>query len=258
MIFRVVLILLFYSLSLFAEWRVTPKIEAGFYSPQLSGTLSNVHGSSDFISDYGYDKASASYFSVDLLVDYDYIPNLSISYFNMQENADATLDKNITVAEEVFSSKVTTLTDLSILNTIIYQDFKTKGKMFSLFGKRLYSGDVEFDIGMNVKLLSWNFEIQDKTDTTRDSAWIKVHELVPLPYVGFNYYLYRFVFHAEASALSFVEAKALNYEVVGSFRVVDNLFLSAGYLYEEFKAVEDDDTVEFTSSGYKVSFMYAF
>jgi len=258
MIFRFTLVLLFFSLSLFAEWKIKPKIEVGFFSPSLDGSISNIEGSSDFSTDFLYDKASASYFAADVRIKYDYIPNLSISYFDLQENSDATLDKNVTVGEGVFGSKVTTLTDFSVLNTTFYQDFYTQGEVFSLFGKKFYTGDIEFDIGVNVKLLRWKFELRDQTDTSKASSWIDVHELVPLPYVGVNYYLYKLTLCAKASALSFVDAKAINYQASLSFRVINNLSLTAGYMYEEFKVVEDDDTIEFKASGYKVSFIYAF
>ena len=258
MIFRFILVLLLTLSSLFAEWKIDSEIEAGLFLPNLDGSISNVHGSSDFTQDYLYDRASASYFGVDLFIGYDYAPNFSFDYFNMQDNSDATLDKNVTVADGVFNSKVTTLSDFSVLNSVIYQDFKQKGKVFSLLGQKLYTGDIEFDVGLNIKYLTWNFEIRDQIDTTRPSSWIHVNELVPLPYIGCKYYLYGFIVHAEGSALSFVEAKAMNYQVALSYRVIEGLSLSGAYLYEHFEAVEKNDTVKFTASGYKASFLYAF
>ncbi|MEA1983976.1 MAG: hypothetical protein U9N39_10565, partial [Campylobacterota bacterium] len=59
-------------------------------------------------------------------------------------------------------------------------------------------------------------------------------------------------------ALSFIEAKSTNYQLGASYRVVGGLSLSAAYLHEEFEAVEKSDTVSFSTSGYKLSFMYAF
>ena len=259
MIFRslLVLMLLFYS-ELFAESKTEIKIEAGIFMPNIDGSIENVHGSSDFQNDYVYSDATASYFAADLKLPYKYAPNVMVKYFYMQENANSTLDKNVTVADGFFNSKVSTVTDFAVLNTILYKDFKQKGKIISLLGRKVYSGDFEFDVGLNVKVLMWNFEIIDQINLSKSPSWIHVQEFIPLPYIGFKYHLYRFSLFADASALSFVEAKAFDYQVGASFRVVSRLSLSGSYVYEKFKAVEKLDTVNFTTSGYKFSFIYTF
>ena len=262
MIFRL-LLPFFMTLSLFGAenaWysKIDTKIEAGIYLPSSSGTISNIVGESNFKDDFGYYNTEATYLALNLLLDYDYVPNLNINYFNMQDNQSATLTKTLKVADGTFSSNVATVIDYQVFSVIIYQDLKLKGKMTSWFGKSFYSGDMEFDIGLNTKLIKWNYEVQDLSDTTKSPSWIHVSEFIPLPYIGMKYYLYNLIMYADASALAFSSAKSTSYQVGLDYRVVGGLYLSAAYMYEQFKVLEQQDTVDFKTAGYKFSFKYAF
>ena len=258
MFFRFLFVLFFFISGLLAESKVQTKIEVGIYLPILDGSISNTVSSFSFSQDNLYEKATASYFGLDLLLDYDYAPNLRIDYFNMQTNKDALLTKEVVIADGTFSSSISSVINFNVLNTVLYQDFKQKGEVFSFFGKKYYTGDIEFDIGLNAKYIFWNSEVQDKTNLTTSPSWIKVNEFIPLPYLGFKYYLYDLTFNSSISALSFVEAQSINYQFGLSYKVISGLSLSAAYLHEEFKAVEKKDTVDFSTSGYKFGFMYAF
>ncbi len=253
----------FLLLSLHAKektWysKIDTKIEAGVFLPDMGGTITNSIGVANFESDFGYEKSTASYFALELILDYDYAPNFNLNFMSMKENSDVTLSRGLEVADGSFNSSVSTVLDYSIANAVFYQDFKKKGKWISVFGKPYYSGDLEFDVGLNVKMINWNFEIQDKTDLSKASSWIKVNEFIPLPYLGFKYYLYNLTVYANVSALSFNEAKSTSFEVGVDYRIINGLYLSAGYLYEQFKAVEKHDTIDFDTAGYKFSFKYAF
>jgi len=234
------------------------KMEAGMYIPTSAGTISNTQGVSDFKDDFGHTDLQASYFSLTFLIDYDYLPNINISYFNMKDNQDKTLNREVRVDDNDFNSSVSTTLDYNILNVIFYQDFRQKGKFIPLFGKKYYSGDIEFDIGLNAKMITWKFNLQDAVDRTLPLSWITVDEYIPLPYLGFKYYLYNLIVHGEISALALSKAKSTSYKVGFDYRVIDNLYLSVGYLYEQFKAVEELDTIEFKTTGYKFGFKYVF
>lgn len=262
-------LLLVFSLSLFAQsnsWysRVDAKIEAGLYLPQLSGSIENVKGTSDFSQDLGYDKAEASYFSLELRHNYDYIPNVYISYFNMQDDKSTALDsdanatKSVTVANETFNSGIFSTIDYQVFNTTLYQDFRIKGKAFTLFGTHPYSGDLEFDVGLSVKYFQWKYEIKDLSNLSRATSWINVDEFVPVPYIGMKYFRYKLLLYANANALAFSKAKSSAYQVGIGYRVVSGLYLDASYVYERFKAVEKQDTVDFKTTGLKFGFKYAF
>jgi len=258
-----VLLPLIFSLSLFAQsdqWysRINAEIEAGMYIPTLSGTIENIHGISDFSQDFGYTDAKASYFSIELRHNYDYIPNLYLSYFNMQDSQSATLTKTVQIVDKSFNSDVFTTIDYQVSDATLYQDLQLKGQVFKLFGRKFYTGDLEFDIGLSAKLLKWHYEVKDLTDLARASAWIDVNELIPLPYFGVKYFYYDLMIYTNINDLAFSKAKSSAYRAGIDYRVVGGLYLSASYLYEQFNVVEQQDTVEFKTSGLKFSFKYAF
>ncbi len=238
--------------------KIDSKIEVGLFIPTFNGTISNTKSSSDFQEDYGYSDAKASLFSLEINHSYDYIPNLYLSYFNMKDNRDTMLSESKEIADEDFNSSVSTTIDYTLLNVILFQDFKKRGQRVSFLNSSFYTGDIEFDIGINAKVIDWNYEIIDKTDLTRTPSWISANIIIPLPYIGVKYYLYDLITYANISALSFSTAKSTSYQYGFDYRIIDSLFLSAGYMYEKFKAVEDSDTINFTSEGYKFSFKYAF
>jgi len=241
--------------------KIDTKLEASLYMPLSNGTIANTdEPPATFEDDFGYTTSTASYFSLEVMLDYDYTPNFYVSYINMKDNETVTLTDDIYVADETFTSAGSISSDITfkIIDAVMYQDFMIKGDYFTLFGKKYYSGDLEFDPGLSVKIIEWNLEIQDMTDITKDSSWINIAEFIPLPYLGVKYYLYDLMVSANVSALSFSKAKATSYQASVDYRVVDGLYLSAGYLYEQFKAVEDHDTINYKTSGYKVGFKYLF
>jgi len=262
MIFKMLLpFLLFFTLYANEKpWyeAVDVKIEVGIYMPTYGGNVLNVHGKTTFDDDLNYSNTPASYFSLFIRHDRPYTPNIIINYFNMKDNQNSDLNRTIYLADTSFGSSVSTVIKSSVLNVVLYQDLMLKGKYLKLFGKNYYTGDLEFDVGLDTKVVTWDFSIQDLSDLTKEASWIKVEEFIPLPYLGINYYLYNLSAYANISALSFVDAKATSYQAGVDYRVVDGLYLSVGYLYEEFEAVEDLDTITFHTSGYKFSFKYAF
>ena len=242
----------------FLPSKVDINIEVGMYLPTSGGIVSNAESKADFENDFGYTDLRASHFSLIFLLDYDYTPNIDISYFNMKDNVDNVIDRTVRIADGDFNSSVSTTLDYNVLNILFYQDFKQKGKYLPIFGKMYYSGDFEFDVGINARIIDWKFNIQDAVDRTKSPSWITVNENIPLPYLGFKYYLYDLTVHADISALAISKAKSTSYNVSFDYVVIDTLYLSVGYLYEQFKAVEKLDTVEFETSGYKFAFKYAF
>ena len=262
MIFRV-LLSLFFSISLYAASdslpsKVNTTLEVGIYLPSISATISNISGDVDFKEDFDYSRAEASYLSADIQLAYDYVPNIAFGYFNMQDNATTTLSREVRIADADFNSSISSQIDYQVFNLILYKDFKIKGQMKSLFGKSIYSGDFEFDIGFNTKLFMWKYQVQDLTKLTVSPSWIEVNELILLPYFGFRYYWYNFRLYSSFSALAFSSAKSTSYQYGVAYRVVDGLYLSVSYLSEEFKAVESRDTIDFQTDGYKFSVKYAF
>ena len=242
------------------------KVEVGMYLPTPEGSVSNFEGSSDFENDFGYEKLKASYFALGFVFNYDYIPNIEINYFKMKDNQNTNLNRNVVIADGDFSSSVATIINYNIFNVIVYQDFKQKGRYFPILGKQYYSGDIEFDVGLNAKIIDWRFDIENKENLTQSPSWIAVDEFIPVPYLGVKYYLYDLIAYANISALAFSKAKAVSYQFGVDYRIIDTLYLSAAYLSEEIESTEKNlkesvekiDTIKFESSGYKLSFKYAF
>ena len=258
-----VFLLLIFSLSLVAksnQWysKVDAKIEAGIYFPLLYGNIENIKGISDLSKDFGYNKARASFFSLEFQHDYNYLPNLYLSYFNMQDSKSITLTKTVKIADKEFNSDVFTTIDYQLFDATFYKDLHQNGYYFTLFGRRYFTGDLEFDVGLSIKLFRWHYEVRDLTDLSRRTAWINVDEFIPLPYIGMKYFLYDLLIYTNANALAFSRAKSNAYQAGIDYKVVGNLHLDASYIYEEFKVVEKEDTVEFKTTGYKFSFKYLF
>ena len=238
--------------------RLDTKVEVGLYQPILSGDIVNLVAPSTFKNDFAYHDAKASLFALSLRHDYDYIPNIKLSYFNMQDSKSATLSQTAKVADGTFSGAVSSKIDYQVFSLLLYKGFKLKGRKTSLFGRRFYSGDLEFDIGLNTQLFQWRFDVQNLSNLTQAPSWITVSEFIPLPYAGMKYYWYDYTVSVDVAALAFSRAKSTLYKASVDYLLVDNLYLSAGYLYEQFKVLEGSDTVNFTSSGLKVSFKYGF
>jgi predicted porin len=130
--------------------------------------------------------------------------------------------------------------------------------MGKLFGKAIFTGDLEFDLGLNTKLFQWEYQVQDLTQLDKAPSWIKVSEFIPLPYIGIKYHWYNLKLYADVSSLAFSDAQSTSYQFGMAYRVVAGLYLSLNYMSEEFKVVEDQDTIDFQTDGYKFSFKYAF
>ena len=239
---------------------INPKIEAGILSPNLGGDISNVHSKEiGFASDLGYVDASSSYFSLEMRPTKKYVPNIYINFFNLHESSDITLDRNITVADREYENSHNISADIEyyVVNVLLSDNFILKGKTFSAFGKRIYTGDLEFSVGLDVKYIDWTMSVENLS-TTDDQGWIEVNELIPLPYLGFKYYWYDLLVYADISSLSLQDAKSTYMQAGIDYRIVNGLSLSLGYVYEDFDIKEDDDTVNFETDGVKASFKYAF
>ncbi len=251
--------------SLFAQnnsgaSKVEVKIEAGLFLPKLGGNISNTISTADFEKDLGFSKSSASFFSLETKLNYDYAPNFYINYFNFKEHSDASLNKKMVVANDSYASgtNITSVVNFNTVNAIIYQNFLLKGKTMDIYSRRFYPGDIEFNVGMNVKNLNFNYSVQDKGTNARTPSWIKVYEFIPLPYFGFRYYRYNFMILGDISALSFSRAKSTSAQIAVDYRVVDGVYVSVGYVYEKFDVVQRNDRVVFRTSGTKLSFKYKF
>ena len=258
--FLTIIFILSLASEISAQSKINTKIEAGLINANMKGDIKNLISTSDFTEDLGYSKFNASYFSVEAVHTYDYFPNVYIGFFNTKESSSTTLDKTIEIADFTYSSSnISSSIDYNVLNLLLYENFLIKGSSkTSLYGSRFYPGDLEFRLGINIKYINWKYNIIDKTAFSSKSSWIKVNEFIPLPYLGFRYYRYKFSMYGNISALSFMDAKSISAEAGIDYRFVKGLHLSLGYIYEDFDVVEDNDTVYYQIDGIKLGFKYIF
>lgn len=266
MMYRFVLLLLLLLLvpSLFSaedSWynKIDAKIEAGMHLSSFDGTLTNSASTpTSFMSDLEYTNTTSSYFALELKFDYDYMPNIDISYFNAKQNQDVDLNKTMEVASYVFSGLTSTRIDYKVLNVVLSKQFKKKGRRVGFWRWYFYPGDIEYAIGMSAKVIDWHFEIIDRKVADSQYKFDRVKAFIPLPYLGFKHYYYNLVTYFNVSALSLSEAKSINYQVGIDYKVIDDLYLSLSYMYEDFQAVEKKDSIDFRTTGNKFSFKYMF
>jgi hypothetical protein len=176
----------------------------------------------------------------------------------MQQNKDANFGGNTkTIVEAEFNTSVSSNIKYQVFNSVVFYDFIKKGRKAKFLRWDMYTGDVEVDLGMNVKYINYKIEVKDNTNTN-PASYEAVNAFIVLPYIGMKYYLYDFALYGNASMLSFAEEKALSYQVGIEYRVMKNLYLSVSRLYEDFEATEKKDTINFKVIGNKFSFKYLF
>ena len=241
-----------------------PSIEAGLHLSSFNGTISNVNSTTNFKNDLNFKDTSSSYFTIGLKNNYKYMPSFYISYFSDIQEKDTTISSKKFIADAVLdaNSSASTIIDYQVVNFVICEDFKIKGKKIKFLRWRFYPGDIEFDIGTNIKMIRWKIKLAKQVDAGSYPYWIEVKENILLPYIGFKYFYYNSRIYSNISALSLNKAKSLNYEIGFEYRLINNLYISASYLFEGFQATEERDThkdnITFRTIGNKFSFKYLF
>ncbi|MDY0252709.1 MAG: hypothetical protein RBQ96_06425 [Candidatus Methanomethylophilaceae archaeon] len=233
-------------------------VEAGLFMNDFDGDIQNATPSTTtFQEELHYKDTDSSFFALRISNDVPYVPDVDISYMNVTQNKNAVLvDKKVVTLGADYNGTVRSQIDYSVLNVVLKATFKHKGSMQKFLRWDFYSGDIEYSLGVNAKTISYRFDIENEDGSL--PSFITVDALIPLPHAGVRYYWYDFVVYAHASALSFSDAKAMNYEYGLDYRLFNGFFISASYMHEEFEATERRDTVKFESYGNKFSVKYLF
>ena len=254
------LVLLFLNSNLSALDDVDLEFEVGMMNAEFGGDITNstsTTGSVTFDDDLGFTDSTSSYFAVRAKFGNEWIPTIYVNYMNFSESQ--TKDLFGQIGDSVFGSSsagesVTSNIDYKVINTILYYEFKSKGKRKRMFGKQRYTGDFEIDLGINLKNVDYSFDIAGTTDT----EFIKVKSSILLPYAAMRYYLYYLSVFADISTLSFSDVKATSYSLGIDYEMIRNLYLGLTYFYEDFEETISNDTIDFQSSGFMFSVKYAF
>jgi len=247
-----------------ASWynKIYPSIEVGMHFATFNGDISNANSTADIQNDLGYVDNKSTYLSFNISNDIKYIPNFSISYFNDSQTQNHIATKTTYIADGVFETNSTMSSDIdySVINAKFYYNFNQKGRNFKFLKWKFYSGDIQYFLGIDTKIINWKLNVDDKP--TDKQHWIHVTKNIPLPYVGFKYFYKNLRVFGNISALSFNIAKSTNYEFGLSYQVYKDLYLNGSYLYEDFQATESagahTDNIDFRTSGNKFGFSYIF
>ena len=258
---------IFITISLYAQeksWyqKINPSIELGMHVSVFGGSIDNIHSNTDIHDDLKYNDSSSSYLALGLRTDYAYMPNFKINYFLETQNTSIDHNNTIYIADGIFDSNTTIASNInySVMNFTIFHDFKQKGRNLKFLRWHFYPGDIEYYLGINLKVIKWRIDLENSLLKTKH--WIDVEKNIPLPYAGFQYFYKDFRGFASISALSFSKAKSLNFEYGISYQVYQDLYINASYLYENFQVTESAgehiDTIKFKTFGNKFSVKYIF
>lgn len=209
-------------------------IEAGIWNTSLDGNIKNTATSTSFKDDLGFSEAkNITSFGIDLKNDYSWLPNIYVNYFTLNSSADGNIPtaKQINSVAPNYSGSVSSTIKYSELNTILYGYLQQ-----SIF---------EFDLGINLKKISYTQTIKENTLTNPDNDTIKGPDsIIPLPYVGFKIDLYPIntVLKAETSVIALGDDEAKDYTYSLNYRIMKNMYISYGYRYNSWKTTNKDTT----------------
>ena len=209
-------------------------IEAGIWNTTLSGDIKNTLSDVSFKNDLGYnDSENITTFGLDIKNDFMWIPNIYINYFYLKSSTYNRLNKDITISNDIFSNGniVATTTQYSELNSIFYGYLQQ-----SIF---------EFDLGINLKRVSFSQDLKEKP--TGKNIYIKgPTSIVILPYIGLSIDLdfIDLVIKAEASILSIGDTQARDARYSLNYRIMRHMYISYGFKQHYWKSTSSIDEHE--------------
>jgi len=254
-LFHLLLLVISLHTSLSALDDVDLEFEVGMMNASFSGDISNTVNAVSFDGDLGYNDNTSSYFSLKAKFGNEWIPVIHVNYKNFSEGQSSVLS-NHKIGDTYFDELTKSNIKYTVLNSIFYYEFKSKGKKKRMFGKQRYTGDLEIDLGVNVKNIDYSYDMVG--NVSGNEEYINVSSSILLPYVGMKYYLYHLSLYADISTLSFSDVKATSYNFGIDYEMVRNLYLALTYFYEDFEETIINDTVTFKSSGLMFSVKYDF
>ena len=252
---HLLLVVVFLHTNLSALDDVDLEFEVGMMEASFGGDVTNITNSVTFDNDLGYQDTTSSYFSIKAKFQNEWIPVIHINYKDFSEKSDILLAGQL-IGDTAFTEIVNTNIEYTVLNSILYYEFKSKGTKKRMFGKERYTGDFEIDLGINVKNIDYTYDMLGTV--SGDSEYINVKSSILLPYVGMKYYIYYLSLFADISTLSFSDVKATSYNLGVDYQMIRNLYLGLTYFYEDFEETISNDTITFESSGLMFSVKYAF
>ncbi|PHS58795.1 MAG: hypothetical protein COB17_02285 [Sulfurimonas sp.] len=249
------LLLVFINVNLSALDDVDLEFEVGVMNASFSGDISNTINTLSFDSDLGIKDSTASFFGVKARFRNKWFPVININYMNFSESKNSVLSGQ-KIGDTFFSELVESNIKYTVLNSMLYYEFKAKGKRKRMFGKVRYTGDLEIDLGVNFKNIDFFYDVSGTV--TKDTEYIKIQSSLLLPYVAMRYYIYNLSLFTNISTLSFSDIKSTSYSFGADYQMIMNFYLGLTYFYEDFEKKILNDTIRFQSSGLMFSVKYNF
>jgi len=247
--------LLFIHTNLSALDDVDLEFEVGMTDASFGGDIANTSTTTDFDTDLGFDDTKSSYFSLKAKFKPKWMPTVRVNFLNFSESSLASVVGQ-KIGDTTYTEDLQSDIEYRVINTLLYYEFKSRGKKKRMFGKQRYTGDMEVDIGINLKNVDFSFNTIGLT--TGDTEYINVQSSILLPYVGMRYYLYYLSVYADISTLSFSDTKATSYSFGVDYQMIRDFYIALSYFYEDFEKDIVNDTVTFETSGLIFSIKYNF
>jgi opacity protein-like surface antigen len=231
------------------------KLEIGSLEASFAGTMKDATSSTDFNKDLGYTSSKVSYFSFQARFKKMNIPTIVFTFVDFSQNENATLN-NKSIIEQDYNESVRSTINYKALNMFLYREFKTKGSYVVFFNEAYYTGDIEVDLGMNIKNITYSFYINSNVVTKEET--LNVDTNIYMPYAALKYYRYYFTFFANISDVSFSDIKSKSYNIGIEYQIMKNISVGLSYTYEDFEEKVKNDKVNFETSGNMFSVKYNF
>jgi len=207
-------------------------INVGIWKTSLGGKIVNSTPTNvDFKNDLKYnDSKNITTFGLDLKNDISWLPNIALDYFKLNNSVASVLSSSKKIDGSDFSGSISTSTNYSELNTIVYGF--------------LQQNIFEFDAGINIKKISYNQTIQENNGA--DIFTNDLNLVIPLVYVAFKLDLNSIntVLKAELSTLSIGDNEANSHSYSINYRMLQNMYISYGYRSNSWKSTNTNNIHE--------------
>jgi outer membrane protein len=222
--------------------------EFGAYAwqPDFSGNVSTGGAAAriDLQDDLGFDDDDSTSYYIALEHPLPLLPNLLLSYTDLETSASATLNRDIAFDDQVytFNSNVNSTLDLSHTDATFYYE--------------LLDNWVNLDMGVTARIFDSQVDISDNNNTGSESLDV----VVPMLYAAGRFDLPLTGLYAGASAngVSLGDADLLDYLINIGYETSLGLGMELGYRKMDLDYDDDNDEIDLTADGAYVGVYFDF
>lgn len=210
---------------------------ASAWQPDFSGNVSTGGASAaiNLQDDLGFDDDDSTSYYIALEHPLPVLPNLRLSHTDLETSASATLSRDITFDDQVytFNSNVNSTLDLSHTDATFYYE--------------LLDNWVNLDMGLTARIFDSQVDISDNSSTASESMDV----VVPMLYASGRFDLPLSGLYAGASAngLSLGDADLLDYLINVGYETSLGLGMELGYRKLDLNYDDDNDEIDLAVDG---------